>query len=191
MNRTAALAAVLTAVLLLPACAADDSSSPGSASSPSETETETDTTTAAAEASPFEGTWTTDLTREAVRAYIRKQGWSKKVEKAIMKPDMVAPPTTVFRIDFADGFFRMALDATDEQWMSGTFRLEDGRIYLDDEAPVGETTFAYHLDGDTMSFDDPGDTSDPDNEIDMLDGAPVWTISAVLLSSTPWTRVAA
>ncbi len=43
----------------------------------------------------------------------------------------------------------MAQVATDEQWQSGTFRIEDGRIYLDDEAPVGEVTFRLHLDGDT------------------------------------------
>ena len=39
----------------------------------------------------------------------------------------------------------MALVATDEQWKSGTYRIEEGRFYFDDEAPVRESTFPYHL----------------------------------------------
>lgn len=184
MTRTRVLAPAVTVLILLSGCGSESSST----SSQGPADPSTSATTAASDASPLEGTWTTDLTPEAVRAYIRRQGWSKQVERAIMQPDMAAPPTTEFRIDFEDDFFRLALVATDEQWESGTYRVEDGRVYLDDEAPVGEGTFRYHVKGNTVTFDDPGDTSDPDNQQEWVDGAPIWAMGGVLLGSTPWER---
>ena len=53
---------------------------------------------------------------------------------------------------------------------------------------MGELTFAFHLDGNTVSFDEPGDTSDPDDEQVFVDGAPVWAAGAVMWASTTWTR---
>ena len=109
-------------------------------------------------------------------------------QKALLAPDMAGPVQTEFRLDFVGDRFRMAQVATDSQWQSGTFRLEDGRIFLDDEAPVGEGTAAVHLDGDSLTFDDVGDTSDPEDEQEFMDGAPVWAPGGVMWASTTWTR---
>lgn len=185
MSRVRLLVPLLSGLLALPACSGTDSSG---TVSPEPVEPTASVVTEAADPSPFEGTWTTDLTRDAVRAYIRKAGWSRKVEAALMKPDMAAPATTEFRIDFENGYFLMSLAATGEPWQSGTYRLEDGRMYLDDEAPVGETSFSYHLDDSTVTFDDPVDSVDPNNESEWIDGAPVWAAGAVMWASTTWTR---
>ena len=183
------LAPIAATLLVLAACGSED---PDDSGAPSEATTSTSSvaTTTATEmtTSPLEGTWTTDLTREAVIAYVHKAGWSKEVEKALLDPDMSGPEQTEFRVDFVGDSFRMSQVATDAQWQSGTFWIEGGRIYLDDEAPVGELTFALHLDGNTATFDKPGDTSDPDDEQEFVDEAPVWAPGAVMWASTTWTR---
>jgi hypothetical protein len=168
------LAPIAAALLVLAACGTDHPADSGAASEPT--------------TSPLEGTWTTDLTHEALLAYIHHAGWSKKVEKALLGPKMAGPSASELRVDFVGETFRMSRVTTDEQMQSGVFWIEDDRIYLDDEAPVGELTFALHLDGDTATYDEPADTSDPDNEQEYVDGAPVWAPGAVLWASTTWTR---
>ena len=139
MKFTVALAATL--VLTATACSSGEDPdagppTPATSSSPPAVET------------PLEGTWTTDLERAAVRGYIRKQGWGREAERVMLSPDMAGPEETRFRIDFVGDRFRMAQVSSDEQWQSGTFEIEDGRIVLDDEAPVGVLTFRFTLDGD-------------------------------------------
>ncbi|MBF4769904.1 hypothetical protein ISU10_19200 [Nocardioides agariphilus] len=176
---------VLTAVLVLAACGADDSSVSGAAAAPTEAASDVGSSPTAPAVTELEGTWTTDLTRKAVRAYIRGQGWGEQAEEFLLAPDMAGPEQTQFRVDFVGDRFRMAQVATDEQWQSGTFRIEDGRIYLDDEAPVGELTFAVHLDGDVLTYDSPGDTGGGGQ---FIPGVPGWAPGAVMWASTTWSR---
>ncbi len=185
--RTALTITLVAGSLLLPLAAC---SSDGSTSSAADTPSNAATTTEAAETtetSPLEGTWTTDLTRDAAIAYIRKEGWDKETEKALLEITMPKTDDTVFRIDFVGNHFRMALAATDEQWQSGTFRIEDDRIYLDDEAPVGELTFRLRIDGDRATYDKPVDTS---GEGELAPGVPIWAPGGVMWASTTWERSA-
>jgi hypothetical protein len=176
------LAPIAATLLVLTACSSED---PDSSAAP---EPSAATTAAETAASPLEGTWTTDLTREAVIAYVRENGWSKQVEKALLSPDMAGPEETEFRLDFVGDRFRMAQVATDSQWQAGTYRIEDGVLFLDDEAPVGEATLSMHLDGDTVTFDDPGFTTDPQEEEEFMDGAPAWAPGGVMWGATAWER---
>jgi hypothetical protein len=181
-RRTVLLSFAVSAALALGACASDaDSAAPA----PDADAQASDAAEVAA--GPLEGTWTTDLNRKAVRAYIRRAGWGKEAEKALLDPDMAGPDKTEFRVDFVGDRFRMAQVSTDEQWQSGTFTIDDGRIYLDDEAPVGELTFQFQLDGDTATFDDPSDTSGGG---EFLPGVPGWAPGAVMWASTTWERSA-
>jgi hypothetical protein len=76
---------------------------------------------------------------------------------------------------------------SDEQQQSGTYELkDDGTIWLDDEAPVGYLVFKYHLNGDSMSFDQPD--SEPADAPDYLPGVPDWAPGAVLWAPAPWHR---
>ena len=89
----------------------------------------------------------------------------------MLSPDMAGPEETRFRIDFVGDRFRMAQVSSDEQWQSGTFEIEDGRIVLDDEAPVGVLTFRFTLDGDSATFDDPSTDS---GGAEVMPGVPDW-----------------
>jgi hypothetical protein len=184
--RTALTNALLAGTLLVPlaACSTDESTT-STAGTPTDAETTTATQTSEAETSPLEGTWTTDITREAVIAYIREAGWGKLAEKALLDPQMTGPDQTEFRIDFVGDRFRMAQVSTDAQWQSGTFRIEGDRIYLDDEAPVGELTFRLTLDGDRATYDKPDDTS---GDGEFMPGVPNWAPGAVMWASTTWVR---
>lgn len=156
----------------------------GSGSGPREPTATTGSPTEAP-VTPLEGTWTTDLERSAVRAYIRDAGWSRAAERVLLGPEMAGPRATRFRIDFVGDQFRMAQVDTDEQWQSGFFTLEDGTLTIDDEAPVGVTTFRVHLDGDTATFDRPGPNGDG---FEFRPGVPHWAPAAVLWCSTTWRR---
>jgi hypothetical protein len=175
--------AVLITACLVAGCESDSTgtaaaTSPSSASaSPSES--------SGAEESPLEGTWTSDLRPAAIAAYIRRAGWGRAAEKALLDPAMSGPGRTQFRIDFAGDQFRMSQVSTDEQWQSGTWRIKDGRLYLDDSFPVGELTFRLHLNGDTATFDRPHDTSNPP---EFMPGVPGEAPGATLWGSTVWTR---
>lgn len=186
--RTALTTTLIAGTLLLPlaACSSDGATPSSAADSPSNAVTTTEAAETT-ETSPLEGTWTTDLERQAVVAYIREAGWGKKAEKALLEPNMAGPEQTEFRIDFVGDRFRMAQVATDEQWQSGTFRIEGDRIYLDDEAPVGELGFRLTVDGDRATYDQPSDTS---GGADFLPGVPVWAPGAVMWGSTTWERAA-
>ena len=186
MSRVRLLVPLLSGLLALPACSSGTDSS--GTVSPAPVEPTASVVTEAADPSPFEGTWTTDLTRDAVRAYIRKAGWSRKVEAALMKPDMAAPATTEFRIDFENGYFLMSLAATGEPWQSGTYPPR-GRTHVPRRrGPRRRDELRYHLDDSTVTFDDPVDSVDPNNESEWIDGAPVWAAGAVMWASTTWTR---
>jgi hypothetical protein len=141
--------------------------------------------TTTATVTPLEGTWTTNLEARAVRAYVRRAGWGRAAEKALLDPEMAGPRETQFRIDFVGDQFRMAQATTDEQWQSGVFTLEDGTLTIDDEAPVGVTTFRVNLDGDTVTFDRPGPNGDG---FEFMPGVPGWAPAAVLWCSTTWQR---
>jgi hypothetical protein len=182
MRRHLALVTVAAAVLAVPGCGSGDSGNTAPTAAPTTSVASSETESAT---TPLEGTWTTDLTRDAVVAYIRKAGWGKEAEKILLDPRMAGPDRTEFRIDFVGDRFRMAQAATDQQWQSGTFRIEDGRIYLDDEAPVGELTFRVSIDGDTATYDKPDDTTD---DGDFVPGVPAWAPGAVMWASTPWER---
>jgi hypothetical protein len=177
------VAAVAVSILLLTSCSGSGS---GSEPEPSAGSGAGSASLASEAASELEGAWTTTLDRDAVIAYIRGQGWSKDVEKALLAPDMAGPAQTEFRVDFVGDRFRMAQVPSDVQWQSGTYRLQDGVLYLDDEAPVGVLSFRYHLDGDVATFDHP-DTQPAGP--DYLPGAPDWAPGAVMWSSTPWQRI--
>lgn len=174
------------AVLTTLALAATGCASDPSASSADTTPSETSSSTPAAR-SPLEGTWTTDLRRSEVRAYIRGQGWSRDAERVLLGPEMAGPAETEFQIDFVGDRFRMSQVSTDEQWQSGFFELEGGQIKLDDEAPVGVLTFRVDLDGDTARFDQPGPNGDG---FEFMKGVPGWAPGAVLWASTTWERSA-
>jgi hypothetical protein len=45
-----------------------------------------------------------------------------------------------------------------------------------------------HLDGDNATFDQPGDTSDPDNEQVFVDDAPARAPGVMMWAVTEWTR---
>jgi hypothetical protein len=171
-----------TAVFL--AMSGCSSGEPGPAG-PSPSSTTTTTSSDAAPVSPLEGTWTTDLKRAAVKAYIRDAKWGKRAERALLDPDMAGPRDTEFRIDFVGDRFRMAQVSTDEQWQSGTFTIEQGRIVLDDEAPVGVLSFRLTLEGDTATFDEPGPDGD---RFEFMPGIPGWAPGAVMWASTAWER---
>ena len=118
---------------------------------------------------------------------MRHRGWSRQTQRALLDPTMAGPEQTEFRIDFVGDRFRMSQVNTDVQWQSGTFELkDDGRIYLDDEAPVGYLAFRYHVDGDQATFDHPG--SGPGTMPEFLPGTPDWAPGAVMWASVPWHR---
>jgi hypothetical protein len=179
MRRMKLLVPLIAGVLALAACSSDTGES--TAADPAPVASSSPTTSAT---TPLEGSWRTDLTREAIIAYIRKAGWGKEAEKILLDPHMAGPAQTEFRIDFVGDRFRMAQVATDEQWQSGTFWIEDGRIFLDDEAPVGELTFRLTIDGDTATYDKPDDTGGPE----FMPGVPAWAAGAVMWASTSWER---
>lgn len=172
--------AVLTLLALgAVGCSGGTSRPATSTSFPSGNTSTTSATTA------LEGTWTTDLERSAVRAYIRDNGWGRAAEKALLDPEMSGPVQTEFRLDFVGDRFRLAQVATDEQWMSGTFMLEGDTLTLDDEAPVGVTTFRVDLVGDTVAFGEPG----PDTPgFEFMPGVPSWAPAATLWCVTTWRR---
>ncbi len=184
--RTLIPAAALVAALA--GCGADE---PRASAEPTEPPASTvstspsEATETAPAISELEGTWTTDLKRKAVKAYIRKQGWSETVENILLGPDYAGPDQTEFRIDFVGNRFRMSQAATDEQWQSGTFRIEGDRIYLDDEGPVGELIFRVNVDGESVVFDEPG--IEPADFV-FVPGVPGWAPAAVLWASTTWER---
>lgn len=174
---------ITLAVLALTAagCSTDDPPEAGSQDTPPPVQS----TTEGPAATPLEGTWTTDLKRAAVRTYIREAGWGRAAEKVLLDPDMAGPRKTEFRIDFVGDRFRMAQATTDEQWQSGVFRLAGRTLTLDDEAPVGVNTFRVNLEGDTVTFDQPGPSGDG---FEFMPGVPGWAPAAVLWSSTTWRR---
>jgi hypothetical protein len=190
MRRTTlAAAGIATLVLALTSCSSGTSSDAGTepATTTPSAPPSTPETIPVAATTPLEGTWMANLDRQRVIAYIRKAGWSKRVEKALLEPDMAGPEQNEFRLDFVGNRFRMSQAATDVQWQSGTYELKDDRtIWLDDEAPVGYLVFTYHLDGDTISFDQP--TSDPAGLPDFMPGAPDWAPGAVMWATVPWHR---
>ncbi len=176
------VAGLVAGVASLAGCSSDEPRASAETATPSRSAEASETTPATSE---LEGTWTTDLKRNAVKAYIREQGWSKTVEDILLGPEYAGPEQTEIRIDYVGNRFRMSQAATDEQWQSGTFRIEDGRIYLDDEGPVGEVIFRVNVNGDTAVFDEPAIS--PASFV-WVPGVPGWAPAAVLWSSTTWER---
>lgn len=180
---------VLTATLVvaLTGCSSGDQA-PGTGAATTEPTDPVSESPSATPATPLEGTWITDLKRKAVVAYIREAGWDKRAERALVSEDIAGPAETEFRIDFIGDQFRMSQAATDEQYQSGTFTIEEGRLILDDEAPVGEITFRLDIQDDTVTFDQP-DLDGRNAEPNFRPGVPGWAPAAALWCSTTWERV--